>query len=119
MAARPGPGRAAPARHASQLTASFEHSEATFDGGSGDDAGGPLLGGAVRGVGGDDPLTGNCNKSVPNGCGRPKGSYARAMASLPLPGEPSGHPVDIGQRTEAAIVSEFVRRGYRVLLRSA
>jgi hypothetical protein len=28
----------------------------------------------------------------------------------------SKHPVDVGQRTEAAILSELVRRGYRVLL---
>jgi hypothetical protein len=37
------------------------------------------------------------------------------MALLPAP-EPSAHPVDVGQRTEAAIVQEFLRRGYRVLL---
>lgn len=28
----------------------------------------------------------------------------------------SDHPVDVGQRTEAAILAELVRRGYRVLL---
>lgn len=28
----------------------------------------------------------------------------------------SDHPVDVGQRTEGAILSELVRRGYRVLL---
>jgi hypothetical protein len=38
------------------------------------------------------------------------------MASLPPPGQPSRHPVEVGQRTEAAILSELVRRGYRVLL---
>jgi PD-(D/E)XK nuclease superfamily protein len=38
------------------------------------------------------------------------------MASLPPPGRLSPHPVEIGQRTEAAIICEFVRRGYRVLL---
>jgi hypothetical protein len=30
--------------------------------------------------------------------------------------EPTAHPVDVGQRTEAAIVSILVRLGYRVLL---
>jgi hypothetical protein len=34
---------------------------------------------------------------------------------LPKP-KPTSHPVDIGQRTEAAILSELVRRGYSVLL---
>jgi hypothetical protein len=34
---------------------------------------------------------------------------------LPKP-KLTSHPVDIGQRTEAAIVSELVRRGYSVLL---
>ena len=29
--------------------------------------------------------------------------------------EPSTHPVDVGQRTEAVILAELVRRGYRVL----
>jgi hypothetical protein len=38
------------------------------------------------------------------------------MARLPPPGELSSHPVEVGQRTEAAVLSEFVRRGYRVLL---
>jgi hypothetical protein len=28
----------------------------------------------------------------------------------------TNHPVDVGQRTEAAILAELVRRGYRVLL---
>jgi hypothetical protein len=30
--------------------------------------------------------------------------------------KPTSHPVDVGQRTEAAILSELVRRGYSVLL---
>lgn len=34
---------------------------------------------------------------------------------LPKP-KLSKHPVDVGQRSEAAILSELVRRGYRVLL---
>jgi hypothetical protein len=34
---------------------------------------------------------------------------------LPAP-EPSRHPVDVGARTEAIILAELVRRGYRVLL---
>jgi hypothetical protein len=34
---------------------------------------------------------------------------------LPKP-KLTSHPVDVGQRTEAAIVSELVRRGYSVLL---
>jgi hypothetical protein len=34
---------------------------------------------------------------------------------LPKP-KPTSHPVDVGQRTEAAILSELVRRGYAVLL---
>ena len=29
---------------------------------------------------------------------------------------PSSHPVDVGQRTEAIILAELVRRGYRVLV---
>jgi PD-(D/E)XK nuclease superfamily protein len=33
----------------------------------------------------------------------------------PPPNGPSAHPVDIGDRTEAIIVAELVRRGYRVL----
>src|SRR5687767_3772196 len=32
------------------------------------------------------------------------------------PPEPSSHPVDVGLRTEAHILSELVRRGYKVLL---
>jgi PD-(D/E)XK endonuclease len=35
-----------------------------------------------------------------------------ALASPP----PSAHPVDVGLRTEAAILAELVRRGYRVLV---
>jgi hypothetical protein len=41
------------------------------------------------------------------------------MSEKPSLGEPpelSCHPVDVGQRTEAVILSELVRRGYRVLL---
>ncbi|MGH2947814.1 MAG: group I intron-associated PD-(D/E)XK endonuclease [Solirubrobacteraceae bacterium] len=39
------------------------------------------------------------------------------MAALPPPAaEPSSHPVEVGQRTEAAILGEFVRRGYRVFV---
>ena len=34
---------------------------------------------------------------------------------LPTP-KLTNHPVDVGQRTEAAILSELVRRGYSVLL---
>jgi hypothetical protein len=34
---------------------------------------------------------------------------------LPAP-EPSTHPVDVGLRTEAAILAELVRRGYQVLI---
>jgi hypothetical protein len=34
---------------------------------------------------------------------------------LPTP-KLTNHPVDVGQRTEAAILSELVRRGYAVLL---
>ena len=32
------------------------------------------------------------------------------------PAPPSSHPVDIGLRTEAAILAELARRGYQVLL---
>lgn len=32
------------------------------------------------------------------------------------PAPPSSHPVDVGLRTEAAILAELVRRGYQVLL---
>ena len=35
--------------------------------------------------------------------------------SLPLPAT-STHPVDVGLRTEAAVLAELVRRGYSVLL---
>jgi hypothetical protein len=38
-----------------------------------------------------------------------------ASKLLPRP-ELTCHPVDVGQRTEAAILSELVRRGYSVLL---
>ena len=41
------------------------------------------------------------------------------MSEKPSLGEPpdlSCHPVDVGQRTEAVILSELIRRGYRVLL---
>ena len=34
---------------------------------------------------------------------------------LPKP-KLTDHPVDVGQRTEAAILAELVRRGYRILL---
>ncbi|HEY7150455.1 MAG TPA: group I intron-associated PD-(D/E)XK endonuclease [Solirubrobacterales bacterium] len=38
-------------------------------------------------------------------------------SKLPLPRpSPTNHPVDVGQRTEAAILSDLVRRGYSVLL---
>ena len=36
--------------------------------------------------------------------------------SLPPPPPPSRHPVDVGVQTEAVILAELVRRGYRVLL---
>jgi PD-(D/E)XK endonuclease len=32
------------------------------------------------------------------------------------PPPPSSHPVDVGLRTEAAILAELIRRGYRVLV---
>jgi PD-(D/E)XK endonuclease len=36
---------------------------------------------------------------------------------MPTPSHPSPpHPVDVGQRTEAAILSVLVRRGYRILI---
>jgi hypothetical protein len=38
------------------------------------------------------------------------------MHPLGDPPELNTHPVDVGQRTEAVILSELVRRGYRVLL---
>jgi len=42
--------------------------------------------------------------------------YAAAMSPvLPTP-EPTSHPVDIGLRTEGAILSELIRRGYSVLV---
>lgn len=37
------------------------------------------------------------------------------MSVLPAP-IPSRHPVDVGTRTEAIVIGELVRRGYRVLL---
>jgi hypothetical protein len=37
------------------------------------------------------------------------------MRARPVP-TPSRHPVDVGTRTEATILSELVRRGYQVLL---
>jgi PD-(D/E)XK nuclease superfamily protein len=38
------------------------------------------------------------------------------MCSLPSPpNDLSDHPVDVGQRTEAIVLAELVRRGYRVL----
>lgn len=38
-------------------------------------------------------------------------------APMPLKApEPSSHPVDVGLRTEAAILGELVRRGYQVLI---
>jgi hypothetical protein len=37
------------------------------------------------------------------------------MSVLPAP-TPSRHPVDVGTRTEATILSELLRRGYQVLL---
>ena len=37
--------------------------------------------------------------------------------NMPLPAPlPSSHPVDVGLRTEAAILAELVRRGYEVLV---
>ncbi|HEY8582441.1 MAG TPA: group I intron-associated PD-(D/E)XK endonuclease [Capillimicrobium sp.] len=38
------------------------------------------------------------------------------MPSCLPPAEASDHPVDVGQRTEAVILAELVRRGYRVLV---
>jgi PD-(D/E)XK nuclease superfamily protein len=39
------------------------------------------------------------------------------MRSLLRPAaEPSRHPVDVGQRSEAIILAELVKRGYRILL---
>ncbi len=37
------------------------------------------------------------------------------MARLPPSSALNSHPVEVGQRTEAVILAEFVRRGYRVL----
>lgn len=36
--------------------------------------------------------------------------------SLLAPARATDHPVDVGQRTEAVILAELVKRGYRVLL---
>jgi hypothetical protein len=41
--------------------------------------------------------------------------WESVMSVLPAP-TPSRHPVDVGTRTEATILSELVRRGYQVLL---
>jgi PD-(D/E)XK endonuclease len=39
------------------------------------------------------------------------------MCSLPSPAHPpSKHPVEVGQRSEAIIQAELVKRGYRVLI---
>ena len=38
------------------------------------------------------------------------------MCSLPAPGPLTRHPVDVGQRSEAAIIAELVKRGYRILM---
>jgi hypothetical protein len=38
-----------------------------------------------------------------------------SLQSLPKP-DLTSHPVDVGHRTEAVVLSELVRRGYRVLL---
>src|SRR4029077_4235086 len=39
------------------------------------------------------------------------------MCSLPNPPGPvTNHPVDVGQRTEAAVLAELVKRGHRVLI---
>jgi hypothetical protein len=35
---------------------------------------------------------------------------------LRSPGELSSHPVDVGQRTEAVVLAELVKRGHRVLI---
>ena len=35
---------------------------------------------------------------------------------LSIPREVSAHPVDVGQRTEAIIVAELVKRGHKVLI---
>ncbi len=40
------------------------------------------------------------------------------MRSILAPsGKPSSHPVDVGQRTEAIILAELVKRGHKVLIR--
>jgi hypothetical protein len=38
------------------------------------------------------------------------------LAALLTPPKTSSHPVDVGQRSEAAILAELVKRGYQVLL---
>jgi hypothetical protein len=38
------------------------------------------------------------------------------MSSTLSPPTPSNHPVDIGLRSEAAVLAELVERGYQVLL---
>jgi hypothetical protein len=38
------------------------------------------------------------------------------MRSLPRPEKISRHPVDVGERSEAIILAELVKRGHRVLL---
>src|SRR5918992_1848157 len=44
-------------------------------------------------------------------------TYYENMCSLPRPPETlSRHPVDVGQRSEAIILADLVKRGYRVLL---
>ena len=35
---------------------------------------------------------------------------------LDSPSPPSSHPVDVGQRTEAVVLAELVKRGHRVLI---
>ena len=56
-----------------------------------------------------------CNKSETDPQDSGFWAYHRTVVQLPPPGGPSRHPVDVGQRTEAIILAEFVRRGYRVL----
>lgn len=48
-------------------------------------------------------------------------SWGASLASkcemvLPPPPPPTGHPVDVGFQTEAIILAELARRGYRVLV---
>ena len=42
--------------------------------------------------------------------------YFAAMPSCLPPPVLTSHPVDVGHRTEAAILAELVRRGYRILV---